>query len=259
MSATTLNTLSPELVFGILSHLEDATVTKIINPIADENHPFFNIAATSKYLAAQVEEHCRHSLVLKGCSTRVTKKTAKNPALRKKWIEYVKNHCHYCGVKSVHKAIMKPHIICCAKCDKIHYPKMTMTAAFATTCLSKLDLFTPNVLHPRLPTLRTTTYTCMGAPTTVIMTEDVKARAEIVGKLMPYLKHSAASRRRRHDRAMGMMDHTLVAGRWVPQMHENRLMMFPDTDMSPQGRRLEVQKQLQADFVAMKMLADASV
>lgn len=100
---------------------------------------------------------------------------------------------------------------------------------------------------------------CMGGPITVIRDEDVSVRAEYVEKIMQHLPHSAMSRRRRHARAIGMMDERILAGKWMPVKHPTHLPMFPDTDMSAEGRRAEVLKLLEPDFKAIKRVRGASV
>jgi len=97
-----------------------------------------------------------------------------------------------------------------------------MTEAISTHALSKLDLFTPNKLHPALPPLTLGTYMCMGNDTLMLSTPSVLARkAHIHGLLGDKAKDAAYLRRRvaAHDRLILHMDimHRVSQGkaRWV--------------------------------------------
>jgi hypothetical protein len=244
------HTLPHELVSEVLSYLEAEKSQNVENVNIKTNiHPFFAVAATSKSLNQHVEAHCRHYLTKVGCSPRVIKRTAKSSQFRKKWVHWVNYHCRFCGKKTERPSIMDKNIVCCMKCDKIQWPKITMTEALNTTMLTKLDLFTPNILHPDLPPLRASTYKCMGAPTTVILTEDVKAREAYVAKYTRIAGNKAAigRRRRRLLQAMELMDEQLVGGKWVKRTH-GIINLFDDLDISPEAIQGYVKDILEPDW-----------
>lgn len=101
-----------------------------------------------------------------------------------------------------------------------------MTDATTKHGLSKLDLFTPNVLHPNLPPLTFGTYMCMGGETMMISESDVLARK---GLIQGMLGEDAAKdpkyltrRRAAHSRIMEAMDIEFRSGRWM-KAHKFRL------------------------------------
>jgi hypothetical protein len=97
-----------------------------------------------------------------------------------------------------------------------------MTEAISTHRLSKLDLFTPNRLHPTLPSLTLGMYMCMGNNTLMLSTPDVLARkAHVHGLLGDKVDDEGYLRRRvaAHDRLIMHMDivYRLIQGRvrWI--------------------------------------------
>jgi hypothetical protein len=83
-----------------------------------------------------------------------------------------------------------------------------MSTATSTHHLSKLDLFTPNVLHPTLPPLTTGTYPVMGTAATMILSQDVFARSAHIASLLGdkcedlgYMQRRVAA----HDRIVAHM------------------------------------------------------
>lgn len=113
-------------------------------------------------------------------------------------------------------ALMYNTIRCCRKCDKKEWPdKITMTAALNNYNLTKLDLFTPNVLYPEnpFPVLRFGIYDCMGVYTTMFMKDEVEERAGLIhGKDSV---EDQKARRRRRTRIECSMRMAVVGGRWV--------------------------------------------
>jgi hypothetical protein len=59
-----------------------------------------------------------------------------------------------------------------------------MTQAIKLHLLSKLDLFTPNALHPNLPPLTTGLYTVMGSSATMLLESDVLNRKAHIRSLL---------------------------------------------------------------------------
>ncbi|KAF2196728.1 hypothetical protein GQ43DRAFT_242477 [Delitschia confertaspora ATCC 74209] len=220
MTSQGLTTLSPEILSQIFSYLETENPGVKINSKRGTTvpHPFVSIAATSKYLHDNVEGYCRH-LLLKNSRTscKVTKNPKKSPNYRKKWLTWTAKNCRFCWKASVRKAILYPNITCCKECDRKE-PKITMTDAIEKTTLTKLDLFTPNILYPDAPSLRKGTYMVMGAPATLFHQEDVDARVKYVKS---YFEDQGGNRieyrKGLHLMAMKFMDVTVRDGQWVPQ------------------------------------------
>jgi len=70
--------------------------------------------------------------------------------------------------------------------------------------LSKLDLFTPNILYPDLPPLLHGAYTVNGGRAMMLSTPDVKARITLIGGKIEDGSASALTRRR-HQRHSSIM------------------------------------------------------
>jgi hypothetical protein len=79
-----------------------------------------------------------------------------------------------------------------------------MTDAITNHGLAKLDLFTPNRLHPTLPPVSFGTYKCMGGDTTMLFTPSVLARKDHIHGLLGD-KASDAGYLRRRVAALGRM------------------------------------------------------
>jgi hypothetical protein len=100
--------------------------------------------------------------------------------------------------------------------------RQTMTVAISEHGLSKLDLFTPNKLHPTLPPLTLGTYMCMGNETLMLSNASVLERKAHLHGLLGDKANDAAYIRRRvaaHDRLILHMDimHRVSRGkaRWI--------------------------------------------
>jgi hypothetical protein len=110
----------------------------------------------------------------------------------------------------------------------------TQTAAIKDHGLSKLDLFTPNVLYPHLPPLVLGTYVCMGGDTLMISESSVLERKSQILKLLTHgeedYQDGSLLRRRagRHHRFLQLMNSAYVVskceGRWVRTNREQNGM-----------------------------------
>ncbi|KAF2638081.1 hypothetical protein P280DRAFT_383709, partial [Massarina eburnea CBS 473.64] len=174
----TLDSLPPEILFNILSYTSPHSTSLF------PKHPLYTTAATSKHLCGIVEEYCRGLLKL---HTNIS--PPKNPktgafVCRRKWFRWLKETCQVCGRASKRKAILDAGMTCCKKCDDKNFPKMTQTDAIQKHGLSKLDLFTPNVLHPTLHPLSLGTYMLGPAEITMISKSSVVERKEYVHGLL---------------------------------------------------------------------------
>ncbi|KAF2691272.1 hypothetical protein K458DRAFT_287466 [Lentithecium fluviatile CBS 122367] len=256
----TLDTLPPEILFNILSYTSpfDASHAPL--------HPLYTTAATCRHLCSIVEEYSRS--LLKRHVNITPPKAAKTNAFvcRKKWVRWVAGTCQLCGKKSRRTAILDPSLTCCQACDHSHFPKMTMTEAITTHYLSKLDLFTPNKLHPTLPPLLLGTYIFMGGDTLMLSEPSVLARkAHLHGLLGDKAADPAYLRRRvaAHDRLMKHMDiqHSVRLGRvrWVKRwnlpavdrMDAEALKKVPKSLRSAEARAEYVRKGLGKEWEAM--------
>ncbi|KAF2447906.1 hypothetical protein P171DRAFT_383141 [Karstenula rhodostoma CBS 690.94] len=174
-----LDNLPLELLFNVLSYCD------AFNARSLPKHPLFAVAATCHRLRDNVEEYTRG--LLKKHAKKSPPKSAKRAAAfvcRKEWMKYALTRCPFCFKKTVSKAILDAKMPCCRSCDRTEFPKMTMTAALRDHRLSKLDLFTPNILHPTLPPLSTGQYSVMGSEATMIATSDVLARKAHIASLL---------------------------------------------------------------------------
>jgi hypothetical protein len=85
-----------------------------------------------------------------------------------------------------------------------------MTQATKLHLLSKLDLFTPNTLHPALPPLTSGLYTVMGSTATMLLERDVLSRKAHIQSLLgcagnDKAKESMGRRPAAHDRIIAHM------------------------------------------------------
>ncbi|KAF2189539.1 hypothetical protein K469DRAFT_658453 [Zopfia rhizophila CBS 207.26] len=225
-----LESLPPELLCSILSHAEpfNPTIKQYTvnfktckhNLESIITHPLYNLAATSKHLKDTVEEYAR--ILLKKHAKFHGPKKSNKFIYRKKWLKWLDATCQLCHKKSVRKAIFDNIMTCCATCDKKEWPKMTMTDASHKHNLSRLDLFTPNILHPDLPKLSVALYCCMGTNATMLLEREVLERKRYIHDLLgDHAKNTAfmQSRRNRHLRIIKHMDVTIHRGKWIRQSH----------------------------------------
>ncbi|PVI08586.1 hypothetical protein DM02DRAFT_6874 [Periconia macrospinosa] len=255
----TLDTLPPEILFTILSY------TSPFSTLPLPNHPLYTVAATSKYLCNVAEEYSRG--LLKRHANLSPPKTFKSGAFtcRRRWVRWLKETCQLCGRKSTRKAILEPGLTCCNKCDRDNYPKMTQTEAITTHGLSKLDLFTPNRLHPTLPPLVLGTYTCMGGETLMLSTRTVLDRKAHIHDLLGEQKAADTNYLRRriaaHDRLIRHMGVVFRVrngvGRWYIQHHipnrgdPNAKSKVPKSMASAESRAAYVTANLKREWEAM--------
>ncbi|OAL50580.1 hypothetical protein IQ07DRAFT_679960 [Pyrenochaeta sp. DS3sAY3a] len=184
-----LEDLPPEILFRILSFTEP-----VDNPTAS-TYPLNALAATNKHLETVVEEYAR--LLLKKDANFIPPKKRKIFTCRRKWLGGL---CQFCRTNSTRGAILYPLVTCCVSCDRRQYPKLTMSGASSQYGLSKLDLFTPNVLHPDLPALTHGNITIMGGDATMILESDVVLRQAHVLQLLRKKEPGLKGRIARHNR-----------------------------------------------------------
>jgi len=137
-----------------------------------------------------------------------------------------------------------------------------MTQATKDHSLSKLDLFTPNELHPTLPPLTTGLYTVMGSPSTMILEGDVLTRKAYI---MSLLGDAAETHMRRrpaaHDRIIAHLGlhyccgNGMLPGRWrkAPPLNEVALEKAAKSMRTEEGRREYVRKGLEKEWLALGM------
>jgi hypothetical protein len=92
-----------------------------------------------------------------------------------------------------------------------------MTSAIQTYHLSKLDLFTPNTLHPNLPPITFGIYVVGGNDTMMLSMLDVLERKRLIhGMLEERVQGEAALKARcaNHERILEAMDMTFRSNRW---------------------------------------------
>lgn len=139
-----------------------------------------------------------------------------------------------------------------------------MTEAKDQTRLSKLDLFTPSPLHPRLPSLPTGMSS--GNLATMLSTPDVLARAEHIRALLGDGANDEASMRKRqakHDRIMKHLNIDYFEGAgWVEkdEVKDERFTGAPKKNVpksmqTREARMLYAQAGLREEWKALGMEA----
>ena len=141
-----------------------------------------------------------------------------------------------------------------------------MTKATQDYNLSKLDLFTPNPLHPLLPRLAIGTYSVMGGTATMIAEGDILFRRDHIYKLLGEKAQDASYMRKRpatHNRIIAHLGivWSYTKGHWrtLPEF-ANPPSGFPE-DKRPKSMRSKdnreeyVQKALQKEWAAMGISA----
>lgn len=137
-------------------------------------------------------------------------------------------------------------------------PTQTMTQAAKEHYLSKLDLFTPNALHPTLPSLTTGLYTVMGSACTMILESDVRARK---AHILSLLGADVDMHRRpaTHDRIISHMQLYYCCGnarheagwRKAPSLTNAAMEKAAKSMKTEEGRMEYVRKGLEKEWVAM--------
>jgi hypothetical protein len=130
-----------------------------------------------------------------------------------------------------------------------------MSAAVSQHGLTKLDLFTPNALHPNLPSLTVGNYICSGIDTTMISEPDVLARKELIhGMLLDSTKKALARRINQHIVLLRHMDPTIPAGfgRWARGVRGDVVGdCARELLRTPESRREFVRNKLREEWAAM--------
>ncbi|KAH8727589.1 hypothetical protein GQ44DRAFT_748327 [Phaeosphaeriaceae sp. PMI808] len=251
-----IDNLPPEIILEIISFSLAAH-----NRCPSSLHPLNAIATTNKYLNAIVEEYTRG--LLKQQLNFTPPKSSKTFSCRRKWLAET---CQFCKRKSQRRSIMYADVTCCRLCDKQYFPKITMTQATKEYDLSKLDLFTPNELHPTLPPLTSGLYTVMGSAATMILQRDVVARKAYIQRSLGAKGADTVYMHRRpaaHDRIIAHMGLYFSCGngsrgsgwRKAPVLSEAAMEKVAKSMRTEEGRREYVRKGLEREWEAMGMMS----
>ncbi|KAJ4986917.1 hypothetical protein SVAN01_07595 [Stagonosporopsis vannaccii] len=198
---STLASLPLEILFRVFDFISSPYA-----PSSSPYHPLNSLAATSKYFDSASEEYAR--ALLKQHANFAPKKRSKAYTSRKKWLAET---CQLCFRKSKRRSTLWGNLTCCLACDKGHFAKVTMTNAIKQYSLSKLDLFTPNRLHPALPPLAHGEYSVMGGLATMIYEPDLAIRQEHVHGQLDPADRTEAQLRKRIRRHNTLMAHTEIS------------------------------------------------
>ncbi|OSS49718.1 hypothetical protein B5807_06166 [Epicoccum nigrum] len=193
-----LETLPLELLFRVLDFISNP-----YNATSFEHHPINSLAATSKHFDSGVEEYTR--ALLKQHANFAPRKKSKTYTSRRKWLGET---CQLCYKKSKRHSTFWKNLTCCLACDRKHFPKVTMTNAVQQHNLSKLDIFTPNIMHPALPRLVHGEYSVMGGVATMVYEPDLVSRRDYIhSQLIEPDRHPSMLRKRirRHETLMRHM------------------------------------------------------
>ncbi|KAF2833048.1 hypothetical protein CC86DRAFT_365034 [Ophiobolus disseminans] len=239
----------------LLEILEYNTIAH--NRCPTSEHPLNAVASANRHLHAVVEEYARG--LLKQHANFTPPKNSKTFSCRKKWLAEM---CQFCRRKSQRRAILYNAVTCCRLCDKQKYPKMTMTQATKDHYLSKLDLFTPNALHPALPPLTTGLHTVMGSGCTMILECDVLSRKAHIKSLLGGSAETHMQRRpAAHDRIIAHMGLYYCCGngrrpggwRKAPNLSDAAMEKAAKSMKTEEGRREYVRRNLEKEWQGMGM------
>ncbi|KAJ8117590.1 hypothetical protein OPT61_g1243 [Boeremia exigua] len=189
---STLDSLSLEILFRVFDFINSPD-----DPSSSRHHPLNSIAATNRYFDSAAEEYTR--ALLKRHANFAPQKKSKTYSSRRKWLAEI---CQFCYKKSKRRSTLWRKLTCCLACDKKHFPKVTMTNAIKQYQLSKLDLFTPNRLHPTLPPLAHGEYAVSGCVATMIYEPDLISRRDYILSQLSSTDRTESQLRkriRRHD------------------------------------------------------------
>lgn len=141
-----------------------------------------------------------------------------------------------------------------------------MTQAIKDHRLSKLDLFTPNLLHPTLPPLTTGVYTVMGSACTMILKSDVLARETHIKSLLRAPADGDTDKLMRgriaaHDRIIAHMGQYYCSGngsspggwRKAPALSEAAMEKAAKSMKTEEGRKAYMKKNLEHEWRLMGM------
>jgi hypothetical protein len=130
-----------------------------------------------------------------------------------------------------------------------------MTQAHKAHSLSKLDLFTPNALHPNLPPLTTGLYTVMGSPAIMLLESDVLTRKAHIQTLLGVGAEKSMQRRpAAHDRIVNHMGLHYCPNRgWsrAPSMSTAALEKAAKSMQTDERRKEYVRKALAREWEAL--------
>jgi hypothetical protein len=136
-----------------------------------------------------------------------------------------------------------------------------MSEAIQSHHLSKLDLFTPNQLHPSLPPLLFGCCRVLGTETTMISTPHVLAREKLIHDMLgsDYVMTTGALRRRvaSHNRLVGALDIMLRNGNWIKAgkfdwLDKNSEVTGIKMLATPERREVYVREMLKRERAAME-------
>jgi ribosomal protein L37AE/L43A len=107
-----------------------------------KNHPYLNLAASSRQLRDTIEAYCR-SLLVQHHGTiykKVMGDRKLSKAYRTIWLNKTYKHCLFCGKTTVRRAVFNMLMWCCLKCDNTHYGKrivstLTLLDSTVGSCL----------------------------------------------------------------------------------------------------------------------------
>lgn len=146
--------------------------------------------------------------------------------------------------------------------------QQTMTAALLKYRLSKLDVFTPNALHPSLPPLVVGSYICMGGDTIMIAMPSIVKRAAHIYDLLGDKSNDMDYLRRRvlaHQRLIQHMDIRLdVRNGRAKWLKANKLEdecgrpRGPKSMATKEGRVKYVREGLKKEWVALGVYVEGS-
>ncbi|KAF2238962.1 hypothetical protein EV356DRAFT_563635 [Viridothelium virens] len=195
--------------------------------------PLFQLAMVSRHLNTLVEDFCRRLLfqyqsigllksskdgvihATKGSRPVVQIVSKRKEAHRCVWVKWSRQHCVFCGKKSVRRAVFNNQLRCCQSCDRKRFPeKITMTAAMNQFDLKRHHLFKHAVYRGGYweygsPNIRCAAYDCQGVLTRLFFRSDVAELARRVhGDFDAHMRVREERRRKlaekkQHYRALG--------------------------------------------------------
>lgn len=278
---STLDTLPLEILFSILD-----VILNPHDPSSSSSHPLNSLAAANKHFDSAVHEYTR--VLLKQHTNFAPKKKSKSFTSRRKWLAET---CQLCYKTSKRRSTLWSNLTCCLACDKMHFPKVvrcefltwqtstdsfqTMTNSIKRYNLSKLDLFTPNRLHPALSPLAHGEYPVMGGVATsthdqrkfagysannsVIYEPDLLARRDYLHHHLGILHDPdnicARKRVRRHDQLIIHMEVAYSTSRKVwyrsPQIQSEVRKSVKKSMQTEESRETFVQNTLASERASM--------
>ncbi|KAF2018919.1 hypothetical protein BU24DRAFT_418483 [Aaosphaeria arxii CBS 175.79] len=110
---STLESLPPEILFNILSHLSPFNSRPLRGL---HNHPLELLAQTSHRLSHITEDYARHLLLVHAKKT--PRLRASGPKYRDIWFRWLLTTCQDCKRSSQRLSIFEPSMTLCKNCDK---------------------------------------------------------------------------------------------------------------------------------------------